>query len=151
MRTVGTAADLAPFVGQEIGISDWLTVDQAMIDAFADMTGDRQWIHVDVERAKAAMPGGKTIAHGYLVLSLLPRLQIYRIERFSRALNYGLDKLRFVGATPAGSRIRQRQTIKSLDQVEGGCRIVNACTVEVEGQERPAIVADQVLQYFDPA
>jgi acyl dehydratase len=151
VKTVETAADLQPLVGREIGVSDWLTIDQAMIDAFADLTGDRQWIHVDVVRAGEAMPGGRTIAHGYLVLSLVPRMQIYRIARFSRALNYGLDRLRFTGPTPSGSRVRQRQTIKALERLEGAWRVVNACTIEVEGQAKPAIVADQVIQYFDAA
>jgi acyl dehydratase len=149
VRIFETAAELVPLVGQEIGVSDWFTVDQAMIDTFAELTGDHQWIHVDVERAKTAMPGGKTIAQGYLVMSLVPKLQIYKIAKFSRALNYGFDRLRFTGATPSGARIRQRQTIKACDPVEGGYRITNTCTIDVEGQERPAIVADQVIQYLD--
>ena len=149
MRTFETAAELVPLVGQEVGVSDWITVDQGMIDAFAELTGDHQWIHVDVERAKTAMPGGKTIAQGYLVMSLVPKMQIYKIANFSRALNYGFDRLRFTGATPSGTRIRQRQTIKACERVEGGYRITNACTIDVEGQERPAIVSDQVLQYLD--
>ena len=149
MRTFETAAELVPLVGQDVGVSDWLIVDQAMINTFSDLTGDHQWIHVDVEKAKEKMPGGKTIAQGYLVMSLVPKMQIYRIAKFSRALNYGFDRLRFTGATPSGSRIRQRQTIKACDPVEGGYRITNTCTIEVEGQERPAIVADQVIQYLD--
>jgi len=149
VRTFETAAELVPLVGQDVGVSDWLVVDQAMINTFSDLTGDHQWIHVDVEKAKDKMPGGKTIAQGYLVMSLVPKMQIYRIARFSRALNYGFDKLRFTGTTPSGSRIRQRQTIKACDPVDGGYRITNTCTIEVEGQERPAIVADQVIQYLD--
>jgi acyl dehydratase len=121
-----------------------------MIDAFAALTGDHQWIHVDVERARNEMPGGKTIAHGYLVLSLLPQMRVYKVERFARALNYGLDKLRFTGIVPSGSRIRQTQSIKAVERIEGGYRIVNACVIEVEHSQRPAIIADQVLQYFDP-
>lgn len=144
-----TAADLVPHVGEEIGVSDWITVDQGKIDAFAALTGDRQWIHVDVERAKEKMPGGRTIAHGYLVMSLVPLMLIYRVANFSRALNYGFDRLRFTGPTPSGARIRQRQTLKSCERVEGAYRVTNTCTIEVEGQERPAIVADQVIQYFD--
>jgi len=144
-----TAADLVPLVGEEVGVSDWITVGQDKIDAFAELTGDKQWIHVDVDRAKEKMPGGKTIAHGYLVMSLVPLMLIYRITTFSRALNYGFDRLRFTGATPSGARIRQRQTIKACERVEGAYRVTNTCTIEVEGQERPAIVADQVIQYFD--
>jgi acyl dehydratase len=151
VRVFETAAELVPLIGEEVGVSDWLVVDQAMIDAFAELTGDHQWIHVDVERAKTAMPGGKTIAQGYLVMGLVPKLQIYKIATFSRALNYGFDRLRFTGATPSGARIRQRQTIKSCERVEaaGAYRVTNTCTIDVEGQERPAIVADQVIQYFD--
>ena len=128
-------SDLAQYVGKEIGVSDWFTVDQALIDKFADATGDHQWIHVDVERAKREMPGGKTIAHGYLTLSLVPRLgqTIYRVKQRSRGLNYGSNRVRFTGQVPAGSRIRLRQKIKSVDPVEGGVRITSESTVEVEG------------------
>jgi acyl dehydratase len=149
VKSFETAGELVPMIGQEVGVSDWITVDQALIDAFAELTGDRQWIHVDVERAATALPGGRTIAHGYLVMSLVPRMIVYRIANFSRAMNYGFDKLRFTGTTPSGSRVRQRQTIKACDPVAGGYRVTNNCTIEVEGQERPAIVADQVIQYLD--
>jgi acyl dehydratase len=143
--------DLARYVGKEIGISDWFTVDQSIIDKFAEATGDHQWIHVDVERAKREMPGGKTIAHGYLTLSLVPRLAqtIYRVEKRSRGLNYGSNRIRFTGQVPAGSRIRLRQKIKSVDPVEGGVRITSESTVEVEGAVRPALVAETISMQFD--
>ena len=143
--------DLAQYVGKEIGVSDWFTVDQAIIDKFADATGDHQWIHVDVERAKREMPGGKTIAHGYLTLSLVPRLgqTIYRVKRRSRGLNYGSNRIRFTGQVPAGSRIRLRQKIKSVEPVEGGVRITSESTVEVEGASRPALVAEIISMQFD--
>src|SRR6267142_5132526 len=103
--------DLAQYVGKEIGVSDWFTVDQAIIDKFADATGDHQWIHVDVERAKREMPGGKTIAHGYLTLSLVPRLAqtLVKVTQVSRGVNYGSNKVRFTSTVPAGSRIRLTQ------------------------------------------
>ena len=144
-------ADLAQYVGKEIGVSDWFTVDQEIIDKFADATGDHQWIHVDVERAKREMPGGKTIAHGYLTLSLVPRLAqtIYRVKKRSRGLNYGSNRIRFTGQVPAGSRIRLRQKIKAVDPVEGGVRITSESTVEVEGSERPALVAETIGKQFD--
>ena len=144
-------ADLAQFIGKEIGVSDWFTVDQAIIDKFADATGDHQWIHVDVERAKREMPGGKTIAHGYLTLSLVPRLAqtIYRIRRRSRGLNYGSNRIRFTGAVPAGARIRLRQKIKAVEPVEGGVRITSENTVEVQGAPRPALVAEIISMQFD--
>src|SRR5579863_3334012 len=107
-------ADLEAYVGKEIGVSDWFTVDQAMIDKFAEATGDHQWIHVDVERAKREMPGGKTIAHGYLTLSLLPRLShnVLTIRKRSRGINYGSNKVRFTAPVPAGSRVRLHQMLK---------------------------------------
>ena len=145
-------SDLAQYVGKEIGVSDWFTVDQAIIDKFADATGDHQWIHVDVERAKREMPGGKTVAHGYLTLSLVPRLAatLYRVKNRSRGLNYGSNRIRFTGQVPAGSRIRLRQKIKAVEQVDGGgVRITSESTVEVEGAERPALVAETISMQFD--
>jgi acyl dehydratase len=144
-------ADLLAYVGKEIGVSDWFGVDQAMIDKFAEATGDHQWIHVDVERAKREMPGGRTIAHGYLTLSLVPRLShtIYRVKRRSRGLNYGSNRVRFTGPVPAGSRIRLRQRIKAVDPVEGGVRVTSESTVEVEGAARPALVAETISMIFD--
>src|SRR5713226_1471807 len=137
--------DLLKLVGRELGPSEWVTVDQAMIDKFADATGDHQWIHVDVERAKREMPGGKTIAHGYLTLSLVPRMAATLVEvtKRSRGLNYGSNKVRFTNAVPAGSRIRLRQRILSVEDVSGnGVRVTSEATVEIEGQERPALVAE---------
>ena len=122
MLEVERAADLKAYEGKEIGVSDWYTVTQEQIDKFADATGDHQWIHVDVERAKRELPGGKTIAHGYLTLSLVPRLgqTLYRVKNRSRGLNYGSNRVRFTGQVPAGSRIRLRQKIKSVEPVDGG-------------------------------
>ena len=140
-------ADLAHYVGKEIGLSDWFTVDQAIIDKFADATGDHQWIHVDVERAKREMPGGKTIAHGWLTLSLVPRLAstLYRVKHRSRGLNYGANRVRFTGMVPAGSRIRLRLTIKSVEPVDnGGTRITSEGTMEVEGGARPVLIAETI-------
>ena len=144
-------ATVPQFVGRSLGISEWVTVGQDRIDQFATCTGDRQWIHVDVERAKREMPGGKTIAHGYLTLSLVPRLgqTIYRVKQRSRGLNYGSNRIRFTGQVPAGSRIRLRQKIKAVDPVEGGVRITSESTVEVEGATRPALVAEIISMQFD--
>jgi acyl dehydratase len=142
---VETPHDLAAHVGRELGPSDWLTVDQAIIDKFADATGDHQWIHVDVERAKREMPGGKTIAHGYLTLSLVPRLAatLVKVNKVKRGLNYGSNRVRFTGTVPAGSRVRLRQKLVKVEPVEGnGVRVTSEVTMEVEGQERPALVAE---------
>src|SRR6266849_7554705 len=137
--------DLLKLVGRELGPSDWVTVDQAMIDKFADATGDHQWIHVDVERAKKEMPGGKTIAHGYLTLSLLPQLAptLMKIEKRRRGLNYGSNRVRFTAPVPAGARVRLRQKLVKIEPVEdNGFRITSEMTMEVEGNARPAMVAE---------
>src|SRR5437899_10210596 len=143
--------DLLKLVGTELGPSEWMTVDQAMIDKFAEATGDHQWIHVDVERAKREMPGGKTIAHGYLTLSLVPRMAatLVKVAHRKRGLNYGSNKVRFTGPVPAGARIRLRQRIANVEDVEGnGVRITSQMTVEAEGQERPVLVAETMgIQY----
>ncbi len=147
---IETPGDFADHVGKELGVSDWMVIDQARIDAFAELTGDKQWIHVDPERARTEMPGGKTIAHGYLTLSMMPRLgPLFQVEKKSRALNYGLDRLRFTGAVPAGSRIRLKQGVKAVEPVEGGQRVTLDCVIEVEGQDKPALVATQIVAFYD--
>ena len=151
MLTVEYPKDLQQHVGQELGPSEWITVEQAMIDTFADATGDHQWIHVDVERAKREMPGGKTIAHGYLTLSLVPRMAatLVKVTKRKRGLNYGSNKVRFTNVVPAGSRIRLRQRIVNVEDVAGnGVRLTSEMTIEIEGQERPALVAETMgIQY----
>ena len=145
MLKVEKPQDLLQHVGQELGPSEWLTVTQEMIDKFADATGDHQWIHVDVERAKKEMPGGKTIAHGYLTLSLLPQLAptLMKIEKRRRGLNYGSNRVRFTAPVPAGARVRLRQKLVKIEPVEdNGFRITSEMTMEVEGNARPAMVAE---------
>jgi acyl dehydratase len=144
-------ADLARHIGCKLGPSDWVTVDQAMIQRFADATGDHQWIHVDVERAKRDMPGGKTIAHGYLTISLVPQMayRLYDVRNKSRGVNYGSNKVRFTSPVPAGSRLRMHMTLKEVHLVAGGARITSDCIVELEGQERPALVAEIVSMVFE--
>ena len=136
-------------VGSELGVSEWLEVDQALVDRFADVTGDHQWIHVDPERA-AESPLGGTIAHGLLVLSLGPRLsrEIYEVTGFRLVLNYGYDKVRFPAPTPVGKRLRMRARLAELTEVAGGVRIVVEQTYEVEGQEKPCCVATHVTQWM---
>ena len=151
MLTIDKPKDVFQHIGKELGPSEWLTVTQEMIDKFAEATGDHQWIHVDVERAKRELPGGKTIAHGYLTLSLLPRLAptLMAITGRRRGVNYGSNKIRFVSPVPAGARVRLRSTIKNVEPVEGnGVRITFEAVIEVEGQERPAMVAETLgIQY----
>jgi acyl dehydratase len=121
-------------------------VTQEQIDKFADATGDHQWIHVDVERAKKEMPGGRTIAHGYLTLSLIPMLaaQIMRVSGVSRGINYGSNKVRFTNMVPVGSRVRARQKLLSVEPKGGGVQLTNEVTIEIEGQDRPACVAETI-------
>jgi acyl dehydratase len=149
--TVEYPKDLKQHVGKELGPSDWFTVDQAMIDKFAEATGDHQWIHVDVERAKREMPGGKTIAHGYLTLSLVPRLAstLVKVNQRKRGVNYGSNKVRFTNVVPAGARVRLRQKLVKVEDVTGGgVRITSEMTMEIEGQEKPALVAETMgVQY----
>ena len=145
MLKVEKPQDLLQHVGQELGPSEWLTVTQEMIDKFADATGDHQWIHVDVERAKREMPGGKTIAHGYLTLSLLPQLAptLMKVEKRRRGVNYGSNRVRFTAPVPAGARVRLRQKLVKVEPVEdNGFRVTSEMTMEVEGNSRPAMVAE---------
>ena len=151
MLEVDKPADMKAHIGKKIGTSDWVVVDQAMIDKFADATGDHQWIHVDVERARKEMPGGKTIAHGYLTLSLLAGLahQVYSIRKRSRGINYGSNKVRFTAPVPAGSRIRLHQTLKNVEDIQGGVRMTFESSMEIEGSDRPALVAENLNLAFD--
>jgi acyl dehydratase len=146
------AADLAAHVGgPPLGTSDWVELDQAKIDAFAALTGDDHWIHIDKKRASQELAGGQTIAHGFLVLSLIPFLQrsVYTIRRRGKGLNYGCNRVRFTAPVPAGARVRLRQSVLECVRLESGTRITFESTVEIEGQERPALVAETLLQIFD--
>lgn len=151
MIEIETPAALAEWVGRKLGTSEWIVVDQKTIDLFAEATGDHQWIHVDVERAAREMPGGKTIAHGFLTLSLLPRLSpmIYRVVKRSRAINYGSNKVRFTAPVPAGSRVRLHLTVKAVEPIAGGVRLTTENEMEVEGNTRPCLVAETMAQIYD--
>ncbi|WP_180899565.1 MaoC family dehydratase [Martelella soudanensis] len=153
MLTVDHARDLADHAGERLGHSEWVAVTQDAISEFARLTGDDHWIHVDVDRAAREMPGGKTIAHGLYLVSLMPHLQrdIYRIEHRGRGLNYGYDRMRFVMPVPVGSRIRLALTLVEAEAHPKGTRIVNDTVIELEGAERPAIVARHILLIEDPA
>ena len=151
MRMVESPEALRALIGQELGVSDWLEVTQDLIDRFAEVTGDRQWIHVDVERAKREMPGGKTIAHGYLLLSLLPKLGagIYKLSWPTRSINYGSDKVRIVNPVKAGARIRLRQSLVAVeDGAPGAHRITVRQTLEIENEAKPAMIADTIRMSF---
>lgn len=146
-RVVRSVEELKELIGQELGVSEWVEIDQERVNAFADATGDHQFIHVDPERAKQTFFGG-TVAHGYLTLSLIPYLSGMRdgikIELGGRmGVNYGLNKVRFPAPVPVGSRIRSRHKLVAVDEIgDKAVQMTNEVTIEVEGQEKPACVAE---------
>lgn len=141
--------DLQSQIGEETHVSDWVVVDQERIDQFAEATGDHQWIHVDVERAKTG-PFGATIAHGYLTLSLVSQFmpQIFEVRGFEFAVNYGTNKVRFPNAVKVGARIRGGAEVVSVEESKGGILSVVRVTVEIEGEDRPGCIAETVSLYF---
>jgi acyl dehydratase len=149
MREFERLTELAELVGQEIGLSDWLLVDQARIQGFADATDDQQWIHTSPERA-AAGPFGGTIAHGFLTLSLLPVFfdTGFKVAETRMGLNYGLNKVRFPAPVPVNSRLRGRFKLLSFDAIEGGVQLCIEVTVELEGQSKPVCVAESLTRQY---
>ncbi|AMS29358.1 MaoC family dehydratase [Aquidulcibacter sp.] len=148
MTKTTTFATLADLAGQEVGASDWLLIDQDRVNLFADATGDHQWIHVDVPRATAEMGG--PIAHGFLTLSLIPFLgkDILKVEGVSRGINYGLNKVRFTNMVRVGSKVRAVQKLLSVEPKSGGLMLTSEVTIEIEGEARPACVAETVSMLF---
>ncbi|MFI0240769.1 MaoC family dehydratase [Streptomyces sp. NPDC016845] len=148
-RVFKDADELKAAVGEQLGHTDWVAVEQERIDRFAEATGDHQWIHVDPERAKEG-PFGTTIAHGYLTLSLLPLFgpQLISVEGVKMGVNYGTNKVRFPAPVPVGSRLRATAKITSVDDVPGGVQVSVAFTVEREGGEKPVCVAESVSRYY---
>lgn len=144
------SSDLPALVGRHLGPSRWCTIDQDQIIRFADATGDQQWIHVDPERAKRG-PFGTTIAHGYLTLSLVPTLifEILEVQGSGMVVNYGLNKVRFPAPVPAGRRVRMGVEVLGVDPVAGGFQLTLNCTFEVEGQTKPACVAEILYRYYE--
>jgi acyl dehydratase len=149
MRRITGVAELVAAEGEVLGTSDWHEVTQAAVDGFADVTGDHQWIHVDVERARAT-PFGGTIAHGYLTLALAPRLnaQIVRFEGFAYALNYGLGRVRFPAALPVGRRVRATTRLAKVEPVQGGVQTTLEITFEGEGIAKPVCVAETLARLY---
>jgi acyl dehydratase len=146
MRTFTTVDQLKEAVGEDLGTTDWLEVTQERVDAFADATGDHQWIHVDVERA-AEGPFGGTIAHGYLTLSLIPQFspQLFELDTPGAKLNYGVNKVRFPHPVKVGSRIRATAQILDVGDVPAGKQMVTKYVVEIDGEDKPACVAETVV------
>lgn len=147
MRTVETVQDMKALVGQELGVSDWVLIDQKRIDQFTECTLDDAWVHTDAERAARELPAGVPIAHGWLTLALVTKLMstIWQVKHKSKGLNLGANRVRFPVQVPAGSRLRLRQTLKSAEDVkDGGVRLTYESVMEMEGSDRPACVAENV-------
>ena len=140
--------DLDGMVGQEVGVSDWLQITQERVNEFAEATGDHQWIHIDVERATREMGG--PIAHGYLTLSLIPHLSagLLPVQGVTRGINYGSDKVRFTNMVRVGKRVRLRQKLLGVEPKSGGTQLRSQCTIEIEGEDRPACVAETLSLIF---
>ena len=149
MKVFASLQDVASCVGQEVAVSEWTTITQAQIDQFAQATGDHQWIHVDVEKAKKG-PFGAPIAHGYLTLSLGPSLlpQVYGIEGAVMGVNYGTNKVRFPSPVPVGSRLRVGAKLLSAEDVSGGIQMTLEATFEIEGASKPSCVAELVFRTY---
>ena len=150
-RVIEGIQELRTLQGQEVGASDWLEITQSRVNDFADATEDHQWIHIDVERAKTDSPFGSTIAHGFLTLSLLPHFaaQAFTVRGdFKMGINYGLNRLRFVSPVTVGSRVRGRFTLQSVEEVVNGAQITWTVTVEAEGKQKPALVAEWLVRYY---
>jgi acyl dehydratase len=150
-RMISSVEELKGLVGQEVGVSEWVEVTQSRVNAFADATEDHQWIHIDVERAKKESPFGNTIAHGFLTLSLLPFFASQAVTvrgSFKMGINYGLNRLRFVSPVPVGSKVRGRFTLQNVEDVSGGVQITWSVTVEAEGGQKPALVAEWLVRYY---
>lgn len=151
LRVLEGIQELTNLVGQEVGVSDWFTVTQVQIDAFAEVTKDRQWIHIDRPRAGNESPFGTTIAHGFLTLSLLSHLHAQAVVvrgDFTMILNYGLNRVRFPSPVRAGARIRARSTLQSIAELPGAVQPIWLITVEIEGHAKPALVAEWIVRYY---
>ena len=150
MRVIQSIDDAKALEGEEVGLSDWVVIDQNRIDQFAEATGDYQWIHVDTERAAHEMPDGRTIAHGYLTLALIPALtgKFVRFENVARAINFGANKVRFYTPVHAGARVRARATVLNARRRAGALLLTSEIRIEVDGERKPACVAETLGMYF---
>ncbi len=150
LHLIKSIDDAKALEGKEVGLSDWVVIDQQKIDRFAKATGDFQWIHVDAERAKKELPDGKTIAHGYFTLALIPALtgDFIQVENLARAINFGCNKIRFYTPVPVGSRVRGRATVIQARKMSGALHILSQVKIEVEGERKPACIAETIGMYF---
>lgn len=149
MKVITSIEDAAASVGEELGVSDWVLIDQQRVDAFAEATGDHQWIHTDPDRARAESPYGATIAHGLLTLSLIPALskQCYVVENAKMGINYGLNKVRFIAPVPVGSRVRVRSSLVDVTRIDDEvAHLTVQHTVELDGSSKPAAIAEMIAR-----
>lgn len=151
MRVIASMEELKTLIGQEVAVTDWISVSQERVNLFADATGDHQWIHLDVERSRKESPFGGTIAHGFLTLSLLPMMiqSAVTMPATKLAVNYGLNKVRFPAPVPVGSRIRGRMTLLEVEDIEGGVQIVWKVAMEREGGDKPVCVAESIVRCYE--
>ena len=149
-RLIKSIDDARALVGEEIGLSEWAVIDQNRIDQFAEATSDYQWIHVDTERAARELPTGKTIAHGYLTIALIPALtgNFIEVQNLTRAINFGLNKVRFYTPVPSGARVRARVTVLQARRRAGALLLTSEVRIEIEGERKPACVAETLGMYF---
>ena len=149
--TFESIAAIPPYLGQEIGLSDWFVIDQELINKFGALTKDEQWIHVDPDKSAQFSPYKQPIAHGFLVLSMCPHLaeQCFELHGTKMIVNYGFDKIRFTNAVTVGSKIRGRFTLKAFEQKQNSAKCTYGVWVEIEGQEKPALVAEWITLVFD--
>lgn len=150
MKVIRSIDDAKALEGEEVGLSDWIVIDQHRIDQFAEATADYQWIHVDTERAAKEMPNGKTIAHGYLTLALIPALTANFIDvvNLERAINFGLNKVRFYSPVPVGAKLRGRATVLQVRRRAGALLLTSEVRIEIEGERKPACVAETLGMFF---
>lgn len=150
MREIQTLEDLKSLVGQEVAVSDWIEISQERINTFAEATGDHQWVHVDVERAKRESPFGGPIAHGFLTLSLLPKLMENAIKMtdVKMGLNYGLNKVRFPAPVLVGSKLRGRFKLLEVEDITGGAQVIFEVIIEREGSDKPGCVAESIMRRY---
>lgn len=150
LRVISSIEEAKALEGVEVGLSDWVVIDQNRIDQFAEATGDYQWIHVDTERAAKEMPGGKTIAHGYLTLSLIPSLtgDFVEVKNLARAINFGANKVRFYTPIQVGDRVRARATVLQARRRAGALLLTSETRIEMEDEREPACIAETLGMYF---
>ncbi|WP_162059004.1 MaoC family dehydratase [Undibacterium sp. KW1] len=150
MREFNSLAELKDLIGQEVAQSEWVEISQERVNTFADATGDHQWIHIDVERAKLESPFGGPIAHGFLTLSLLPMLvaNAIKLTYVKMGVNYGLNKVRFPSPVPVGSRVRARLKLLEIEDIKDGAQLTWEVTIEREGQDKPVCVAESISRVY---